>query len=79
MKFSTALNWMKGGQSVKAPGFKGYWFWDDVNREVIIVDKNNNRSRMKDTRDWDFTLGFINSDEWEIYDGPHDPRERKEP
>mgnify|MGYP000509991872 CR=1 FL=1 len=79
MRFATAFTWMKRGKRVRAPGFIGYWYWDAERGEVIIVTKNNERIPMKNSDDWDFTLGFINSDEWEIYDGEEDPRRNSRP
>lgn len=76
MRFQTALTWMKHGKFLRTPGFLGYWMWNKETQEIIIVTKNNERIRMKDTHDWNFTLGFICSDEWEIYNGPDDPREQ---
>jgi hypothetical protein len=74
MRFSTALTWMKHGKPMRVPGFIGYWYWDDHREEIIIVTKNNEHIPMKSTPDWDFTLGFICSEEWEIYNGNMDPR-----
>lgn len=79
MRFSTALTWMKKGKRVRVPGFIGYWFWCPEGQEIIIVTKNNERLPMKDSDDWDFTLGFINSDEWELYNGDDDPRNNTPP
>lgn len=79
MKFKTALNWMiHSGKKLKAPGFLGYWYWDAEKGEIIIVTKNNERLPMKDSDNWEFTLGFICCDEWEFYNGPDDPRDSKE-
>lgn len=75
MRFQSALNWMKKGKRMQAAGFIGYWLWDKENKEIIIVTKNNERFPLKDTDDWDFTLGFINSDEWTFYNGEDDPRD----
>lgn len=74
MKFSTAFNWMKSGKKMKCEGFIGYWYWDRDLREIIIVTKANERIPLKETHDWDFTFGFINSDEWDFYNGHEDPR-----
>lgn len=78
MRFQTAFNWMKKGKKLTCSGFLGYWLWDKELREVIIITKNNETIPMKESDDWDFTLGFINSDEWEFYNGPEDPRESDE-
>lgn len=78
MRFSTAFTWMKAGKKVKCGGFLGYWMWDPLAKEVIIITKDNDQIPLKDTHDWDFTLGFINSDEWDFYVGPNDPRESEE-
>lgn len=78
MKFSTAFNWMKKGKKLRCAGFLGYWFWRKESKEIIIVTKNNEHIPLKDSDDWDFTFGFINSDEWEFYDGPLDPRNSDE-
>lgn len=76
MRFQTAKNWMiRAGKKITAPGFIGYWFWDTERKEVIIVTKNNVHIPMSQSDDWEFTLDFICSDEWEIYNGPDDPRE----
>ena len=75
MRFASAFNWMKNGKPMMCAGFVGYWYWDKANAEVIMVTKANEKVPMKDSNNWDFTLGFINSDEWTFYDGPADPRE----
>jgi hypothetical protein len=77
MRFSTAFTWMKNGKRVCAPGFIGYWYWDDDKGEVIIVTKNNEHLPMKNSPNWDLSIGFINSDEWGLYDGHDDPRDNK--
>jgi len=74
MRFQTAFNWMKHGKKMTCAGFLGYWYWDNQTKEIIIVTKNNESIRLKDTPDWDFTFGFINSDEWDFYNGDPDPR-----
>lgn len=79
MRFAAAFNWMKKGKKVRAPGFLGYWYWCPEEKQIIIVTKDNEYLPMKSTPDWDFTLGFINSDEWEIYDGEEDPRRNSRP
>ncbi len=75
MKFQTAMVWMvEAGKKITAPGFIGYWFWDQERREIIIVTKDNVHIPMSQTNNWGLTLGFICSDEWELYNGPEDPR-----
>lgn len=75
MRFDVALNWMKQGKKMRCPGFIGYWEWDAENKTVIIVTKNNERLDIRQSPDMDFTFGFVNSDEWEFYNGHSDPRE----
>lgn len=74
MRFATAFVWMKHGKKMRTPGFKGYWKWDKDKKTIIIVTKNNEEIDIRSTDDVDFTFGFINSDEWEFYEGDDDPR-----
>lgn len=78
MRFSVAYNWMKVGKKMRTSGFKGFWFWDETAGELMITTALNETFPMKDTKDWDFTLGFINSDEWEFYEGDDDPRNNEQ-
>lgn len=75
MRFDVALTWMKKGKAVRVPGFIGYWYWDNEQDTIIMVMKNNERLDIRQTNDLSFTLGFINSTEWEIYNGEVDPRD----
>lgn len=78
MRFTTAFNRMQAGHRMRCPGFKGYWFWDTHLKTIIIVTKDNDFFDFRETDDVVLTLGFINSDEWEFYHGPTDPRENAE-
>lgn len=75
MRFQTAYNWLKHGKKMAVPGFIGYWMWDKEKGTIVIVTKNNERLDIRDTPNVDFTMGFINSDEWTFYHGEDDPRD----
>lgn len=73
MKFATAYTWMKHGKKMRVPGFIGYWKWDPEQKTIVIVTKKGEHLDIRDTKDVDFTMGFILSDEWEFYDGADNP------
>lgn len=79
MHFPTAYTWMKHGKKMRVPGFLGYWMWDKEKQTIVIVTKNNQHMDIRDTPDVDFTLGFVNSGEWEFYNGADDPRQNDIP
>lgn len=73
MRFSTAYNWMRHGKKMRCPGFIGYWRWNDDKETIEIVTKKGEVLDIRESTDIDFTMGFINSDEWEFYEGPENP------
>lgn len=75
MKFATAYVWMKHGKRMRVPGFLGFWVWDPINETIVIVTKTGESLDIRDTKDVDFTIGFILSDEWEFYHGADNPAE----
>jgi len=75
MRFQTAYVWMKHGKRMRVPGFKGYWRFNKETETIEIVTKDNVVMDIRDTKDVDFTMSFINSDEWEFYEGHNDPRQ----
>lgn len=75
MRFQTAYTWMKHGKRMRVPGFKGFWSFCPERETVIITTKNNVELDIRETKDVDFTMSFINSDEWEFYEGHDDPRD----
>lgn len=64
MKFEQAYEALKQGAKIKMPNWTGYWVWED--NTIKMYCKNGEVIDIRDTKDVDYTLNFILSDEWEI-------------
>ena len=64
MRFSTALIYMKRGHKVRCPEWGGYWYWLKEEETIIIRTREGEELDIRDTEDMEYTLSFINRDDW---------------
>ena len=67
MNFTKAYEALKHGAKIKCPEWKGYWVWE--NNTIMIHTKEGNVLDIRDTKNTDYTFGFIIRDDWEILEG----------
>ena len=63
--FKEAYTFMKECKCrIKLPEWEGYWYWD--NDTIMIHLKDGNEIDIRETKDVDYTFGFILRDDWMV-------------
>lgn len=64
MDFRMAYAYLKKGFKIKRERWGGYWKWE--NDTIMMYCKNGDILDIRETKDVNFTISNINSNDWEI-------------
>ena len=64
MKFQAAYTYLLAGHKITLPEWKGYWYWDNEDKMIIMHTKDGEDIRFVDTHDLTFTMSFLFRDDW---------------
>lgn len=68
MRFSVAYNYLKRGHDIKLPEWGGYWYWNNESESIHIYTRDGEDFDIRESKEVDYTFGFINRDDWELAD-----------
>lgn len=64
MKFQAAYSYIKRGHDIKLPEWGGFWRWE--NDTIMIHTRHGEVLDIRETKDVDYTIGFLFRDDWEL-------------
>lgn len=65
MTFQAAYSYLKRGHKIKLPEWGGFWKWGKEKETIIIVTRKGEELDIRETKDVDYTIGFMFRTDWE--------------
>lgn len=66
MKFQAAYSYLKRGHEIKLPEWGGFWRWNNETQSIDIYTRRGEVLDIRETKDVDYTIGFMFRDDWEL-------------